>query len=192
MQQAPKVAGKTRSTPAPTALASAATSPLEWQSDDPPPAIDRFAYTQPMQTNSNERRGGQGGKRKVRWPPGARLSVPRLFASLFLLLVGSCRTTTPDTTPPRPADPAIAHLARLPEPCLKQLYIRCSREASQRLLDFGTAAYCSTVYETLLKGSFGGDFQAFLAWSRQHPDDAPIGDLDADACVTGGAAAPGR
>lgn len=67
-----------------------------------------------------------------------------------------------------------AEFARLSGTCLKELYLRCSREASQGLLDFGAAALCSSGHEALLKGEFGGDFNALLAWWRVHRDD-PLG-----------------
>jgi hypothetical protein len=67
-----------------------------------------------------------------------------------------------------------AEFARLSGTCLKELYLRCSRESSQGLLDFGEAALCSFGHEALLKGEFGGNFNALLAWWRVHRDD-PLG-----------------
>ncbi len=56
--------------------------------------------------------------------------------------------------------------AQLAEKNLKTRYINCSRDAMQRHISASEAAYCSTVYETLLQRVFGGDFHALLAWSR--------------------------
>lgn len=67
-----------------------------------------------------------------------------------------------------------AEFARLSGACLKELYLRCSRESSQGLLDFGAAALCSSGHEALLNSEFGGDFNALLAWWRVHRDD-PLG-----------------
>ena len=67
-----------------------------------------------------------------------------------------------------------AEFAQLSGACLKELYLRCSRESSQGLLDFGEAALCSSGHEALLKSEFGGDFNALLAWWRVHRDD-PLG-----------------
>lgn len=47
---------------------------------------------------------------------------------------------------------------------LKAAYLRCDRAATERLLGAGNAAYCSVIYEELLKVGFGGDFKRLLAW----------------------------
>jgi hypothetical protein len=100
----------------------------------------------------------------------------------LVVLIGGCQTLVPAAKTP-PQDPLAAELKSAPEACLKQAYIRCSREASQRALDIGEAALCSMVCEALFSRCFGGDFHAFLAWSRQHPDDAPVEPWDPDACT---------
>lgn len=79
---------------------------------------------------------------------------------------------------------ATTHLGALPEPGLKAVYLHCSREASQYALGFGGAAFCSIVYETLLKRVFREDFHALLAWSRTQRDDA-IGERFNDALTAG-------
>ena len=63
--------------------------------------------------------------------------------------------------------------AQLSNTCLKELYLWCSRESSQRLLGFSEAIWCSFGHETLLKGEFGGDFNALMDWWRIHRD-APV------------------
>jgi hypothetical protein len=50
---------------------------------------------------------------------------------------------------------------------LKALYLACDAAALQRVLNFGEAAHCSVVSETLLHRGFDGDFNALLAWWRE-------------------------
>ena len=69
-----------------------------------------------------------------------------------------------------------ARFEALPESDLKVLYLSCSRESSQRLLDPGEAAFCSTAGEALKRRSFGGDFDALLAWWRAQRDSGPVAD----------------
>jgi hypothetical protein len=64
--------------------------------------------------------------------------------------------------------------AQLSSTCLKDLYLQCSRESSQRLLGFGEATWCSFGHEALLKNEFDGDFNALLAWWQAHRHD-PVG-----------------
>jgi len=54
---------------------------------------------------------------------------------------------------------------------LKALYLRCVRESNRRLLGFDEATLCSIVGDALKARSFGGDFNALLAWWRLHRDD---------------------
>lgn len=49
---------------------------------------------------------------------------------------------------------------------LKRQYIACEEEAMQRVLDFGSAARCSQIYEALLRGVFRGRYEDLAAWSR--------------------------
>lgn len=85
-----------------------------------------------------------------------------------------CRAATSHIQPVAEHARVQAEFARLSGTCLKELYLRCSRESSQGLLDFRQAALCSSGHEALLKGEFGGDFNALLAWWRGHRDD-PLG-----------------
>jgi len=50
---------------------------------------------------------------------------------------------------------------------LQTAYLECDRMAMTTLLDFGTAAQCSVVYETFKERVFGGDFGRLLAWHEQ-------------------------
>lgn len=49
----------------------------------------------------------------------------------------------------------------------KALYLQCTEESIERHLGGGEAAFCSIVYDVLLKRYFAGDFGALLAWSRR-------------------------
>ena len=55
-----------------------------------------------------------------------------------------------------PSQPSVAEL--------KVYYLECDRLASGVVLDFGTAAHCSVVYEALLQRGFDGRFDELLAW----------------------------
>ena len=66
----------------------------------------------------------------------------------------------------RERDPVRAHVARLPDPDLERLFLRCESESSERMMDFSEAALCSISLETLKQRRFGGDFNALLAWWR--------------------------
>ena len=122
--------------------------------------------------------------------PPARPTLGTLAASLIILAM------TPGPSSAQAVDPSIvmheeqvtAQLHALPAPSLKTVYVRCSREASQYALGFGGAAFCSIVYETLLRRVFGGDFHALLAWSRIQRDDA-IGEGVKNAVSAGNAQA---
>lgn len=70
---------------------------------------------------------------------------------------------------------SLARFEQLPSACLETLFLRCSREAGERMLDLGDAAICSYGYEALLKRRFGGDFNAMLAWWRAHREDPIAG-----------------
>jgi hypothetical protein len=77
-----------------------------------------------------------------------------------------------------PAGPAVAvtpredvaWLEKLPDASLKAIYLHCARVSSQRLLSWDEALHCSVAADTLKRRSFGGDFDALLAWWRQHRD----------------------
>jgi hypothetical protein len=79
--------------------------------------------------------------------------------------------------------PAMAPFDRLPVAELKAHYLQCERAASRVVLDAGTAANCSLVYEALLQRAFDGDFAALLAWWRENklPDDEPAAAAPAPA-----------
>jgi hypothetical protein len=68
-------------------------------------------------------------------------------------------------------NPLVAALHELPEQDLKAFYLECNRAATQTSLGSGDIALCSIGYEILLKSTFGGDFSALLAWSRNQPNE---------------------
>lgn len=71
-------------------------------------------------------------------------------------------------------------LAATPVDELKRVYMDCDRAASRTVLDFGTAAQCSMVGESLMKRAFAGDFDKLLAWWRIEKDAAPHNSASAD------------
>jgi len=60
-------------------------------------------------------------------------------------------------------------LEQLSDAQLKQLFLRCDRDASQRLLGLDEAIPCGMALDSLLRRGFGGDFDALLAWWREQP-----------------------
>jgi hypothetical protein len=66
-----------------------------------------------------------------------------------------------------PVQPARRPTSQATPAQLRAAYLQCNRLAETTLLDFGTAAACSLVYEELKARVFGGDFQRLLAWSRE-------------------------
>jgi hypothetical protein len=80
-----------------------------------------------------------------------------------------------------PTDSARSHLHAMSSDDVKALYLQCSGEATQRRLGSGEVAFCSIVYDVLLKRHFGGSFEALLAWSRQAPEEARRGGPPAQA-----------
>ncbi len=66
---------------------------------------------------------------------------------------------------------AMVTIQQLSEPDLKAFYVHCARAAIQQALSRTETALCSVGYELLLTRSFGGDFTAFLAWSRGHTEE---------------------
>lgn len=75
----------------------------------------------------------------------------------------------------RNLDQLRANFERLSEGDLERLFLRCSRESSERLMGFEEAAVCSAGFEALKKRKFAGDFSAMLAWWRLHRDERPGG-----------------
>jgi hypothetical protein len=62
-----------------------------------------------------------------------------------------------------PANPGLK-FERMPEDCLKTMFMQCSAASEKNVLGMGTVMVCSSAYEALLKRVFSGDYQSFLAW----------------------------
>lgn len=77
-----------------------------------------------------------------------------------------CGADPPDVAPLADRAAALESFERLPESCLKALFVVCADAAGRQLLDMGSAAMCSISYEALLKRGFGGDFHALMGWWR--------------------------
>lgn len=95
------------------------------------------------------------------------------FAAITGLLLSAAAfgQTLPEAAVWGDRERLLAGVERVAEADLKALYLRCVRESSRRLLGFDEATLCSIVSEALKARSFGGDFNALLAWWRLHRDD---------------------
>jgi hypothetical protein len=62
-----------------------------------------------------------------------------------------------------PANPGLK-FERMPEDCLKTMFMQCSTASEKNVLGMGAVMVCSVAYETLLKRTFSGDYERFLAW----------------------------
>jgi hypothetical protein len=82
----------------------------------------------------------------------------------------ACRADLPQGNPIAEREGTIFSLQQMPESCLKSLFIECSHAAGERILDLGSAAFCSMGYEALLSKGFGGNFHALLGWWRRERD----------------------
>jgi hypothetical protein len=84
--------------------------------------------------------------------------APVIAASLLLAILSS----SPRAQPPDSSQAAVDREVQ----SLRAAYLRCEQAATERLLGIDDAAKCSTIYESLLKVGFGGDFRLLLAWWR--------------------------
>lgn len=98
--------------------------------------------------------------RPTGWKFLARVLPPAAAASLATTMAFAC---------PEP-EHVQATLERLPESELKALYLGCARESTRQRLAPIDAALCSATAELLKERSFGGDFDAMLAWWRSQRD----------------------
>ena len=106
----------------------------------------------------------------------ARCVVPIVAAGVMqAAIAGEVAAEVADTCPEPQAglrpfferDASVRYYQELPMQCLRAVFMRCSAQAGNELLDLGSAVACSDGYEALLKREFNGDFQALLAWWRQ-------------------------
>ena len=98
----------------------------------------------------------------------------RRWRSIAGVLLSATALSPSVSAAPACLDPnqALARFERLSETDLKALYLRCARESSQRRLSQDEAVLCSIAADVLKARSFGGDFDALLAWWRRHRDDS--------------------
>jgi hypothetical protein len=102
----------------------------------------------------------------------ARCVVPIVAAGLMQAAVAdeaaeACPEQQAGLRPFFERDASLRYYQELPMHCLRAVFMRCSAQAGEGLLDLGNAVACSDGYEALLKREFNGDFRALLAWWRQ-------------------------
>ncbi len=86
-------------------------------------------------------------------------------------LGGECQVEGSGVHPLLDRHGMLSRYEQLPPHCLKAIFLRCSAQANQQMMDFGSAAACSVAYEALLRRDFAGDFQALMAWWRTQRTD---------------------
>lgn len=77
-----------------------------------------------------------------------------------------CAGTSLHTHPLADRQASLQSFESVPDGCLRAMFLMCADTSRNQLMDLGSAAACSVGYEVLLKRSFGGDFNALLAWWR--------------------------
>ena len=83
-----------------------------------------------------------------------------------------------------PQQELLARFERFSDAQLKEYFLLCSRDASERLLALDEGALCSAAQDALKNRSFAGDFGALLAWWRVHRDDPVAGRARTHHCTT--------
>ena len=92
-------------------------------------------------------------------------------AGCALLCATALAQTADDVRVLSPQQPFLAPFERLSDAQLKEYFLRCSRDATERLLALDEGALCSAAQDALKDRSFAGDFSALLTWWRVHRDD---------------------
>jgi hypothetical protein len=108
--------------------------------------------------------------------PAARAHPWAGLAGAALILLTGAAGADP-ASHPVPATRAVwadTTLAHLPPARLQAEFLKCERLASTTLLDFGSAAQCSMVYEALKVRVFDGDFRRLDDWRRQQLAMQPV------------------
>jgi hypothetical protein len=88
----------------------------------------------------------------------------------FAFLATNARADEPMPGP----DPLRVHVQQLDPQHLKRVYLACSHEATQRILQTTEAAGCSVVHDVLLHRDFKGDFDAMVAWYQAAKAAPPV------------------
>lgn len=84
-----------------------------------------------------------------------------------------------------------ATAASVDEAALKAYFLRCSAEATHRVLDSSDGARCAAAQDALRDLSFEGDFARLLAWWRVHRD-RPAAPAAAQPSILPVDSSPGR
>jgi hypothetical protein len=93
-----------------------------------------------------------------------------LLLSIAALVCGMALAASPQTAPPAPTAtpknvtevPAV--IAKLSLPDLEKAFWACEGGAKSGLVDMGSAADCSIVYEQVKERKFKGNFNTFMVW----------------------------
>ncbi len=98
-----------------------------------------------------------------------------LFLSIAALVCSMAMAAVPQTAPSMSAAPknvteVPASIAKLSLPELEKAYWACEGGAKTGLLDMGSAADCSVVYEQVKERKFKGNFNTFMAWWKVEKD----------------------
>lgn len=65
---------------------------------------------------------------------------------------------------------ASAAITGLPLPEVEKAYWDCEFTATQGIVSYDDAPFCSVLFEHLKEDRFFGDFNKFLIWWQQHKD----------------------
>lgn len=96
-------------------------------------------------------------------------------AGCVVLCATAFAQTPADVRKLSPQEQFHARFESLSDAQLKEYFLRCSRDAQERLLAQDEGALCSAAQDALKNRSFAGDFGALLAWWRVHRDDPVAG-----------------
>jgi len=102
-----------------------------------------------------------------------RVAIPSTVICLMLAVAGPALRAQPAPAAIHPLglrSQLVAAVEALPEARLRDLFLSCSSEASQRLLPRADAVACAIAWDTLLRREYGGDIDSLLAWWREHRD----------------------
>jgi hypothetical protein len=94
---------------------------------------------------------------------GSRLSTAMRTAAAVLLVASGAGWSAASNAQPIAA-------TELPLAQLERSFWVCDHAATVGLLDSGTAIACGSLAEVVKQRKFGGDFNAMLAWWRQHKE----------------------
>lgn len=101
-------------------------------------------------------------------PHGLRAAL----AAAFLALSTAACAEDPLASAQRPGWPEqlVAEFDGMSLSRLESLFLHCSKESSERVLDLGDAIHCAMAWDALLRRRFSGDVDRLLAWWRLRRD----------------------